>query len=183
MTQTALVLMFLGVFIAVLGWVMGRSRPAHADSAARSDSMNASARRQLAARGLNTGSFGAVARQAAHPGAHDHRGARRALAVRPAPALGRRHRARGVRRVRRGVDPRAAAAASRGARDRRRESRTPCSTATSRSRSMTDDEPDASEILPADESPTLDLTADDARMPRPRAAAASAPPKGKSPRR
>lgn len=58
MTQTAVVLCLLGVFVAVLGWAMGRS------SAARSSrqavrSMNSAARSQLAARGLDTGGFGA----------------------------------------------------------------------------------------------------------------------------
>ena len=46
MTQTALVLAFLGVFVAILGWVMGRSRPARGFRRAV-DGMNASARRQL----------------------------------------------------------------------------------------------------------------------------------------
>ena len=57
MTQTALVITFLGVFIAILGWVMGGSGPARGFRSAV-DSMNASARRQLARRGLNTESFG-----------------------------------------------------------------------------------------------------------------------------
>lgn len=57
MTQTALVVAFLGVFIAVIGWVMGRSGPAR--GLRRSfDGMNAAARRQLAGRGFNTGAFG-----------------------------------------------------------------------------------------------------------------------------
>ncbi|GAA1986968.1 hypothetical protein [Microbacterium pumilum] len=56
-TQTAVVLVFLGIFIAVLGWAMGRSRPAQGFRRAIR-SMNSSARRQLAGRGLNTGSFG-----------------------------------------------------------------------------------------------------------------------------
>jgi hypothetical protein len=57
MQQTALVITFLGVVIAVLGWVMGRSGPARGFRGAV-DSMNSSARRGLAARGLNTDSFG-----------------------------------------------------------------------------------------------------------------------------
>ncbi len=57
MTQTALVVTFLGVFIAILGWVMGRSEAARGFRRAI-DGMNASARRQLDARGLNTDSFG-----------------------------------------------------------------------------------------------------------------------------
>jgi hypothetical protein len=58
MTQTALVLSVLGVFIAILGWAMGRSAAAQGTrSAVRS--LNSSARRQLAARGLDTRGFGA----------------------------------------------------------------------------------------------------------------------------
>lgn len=57
MTQTAIVLSVLGVFIAILGWAMGRS--AAAEGARRAvRGMNSSARRQLAARGLDTGGFG-----------------------------------------------------------------------------------------------------------------------------
>ncbi|GAA1948039.1 hypothetical protein [Microbacterium deminutum] len=57
MTQTSLVIVFLGVFIAVLGWVMGRSRAAR--GLRRSiDGMNATGRRQLASRGFDTGAFG-----------------------------------------------------------------------------------------------------------------------------
>ncbi|MCH6232083.1 hypothetical protein MK786_15130 [Microbacterium sp. CFH 31415] len=58
MTQTAIVLSVLGVFVALLGWAMGRSAAAQgARSAVRS--VNSSARRQLAARGLDTRGFGA----------------------------------------------------------------------------------------------------------------------------
>ncbi len=58
MSQTAVVLSVLGVFVAVLGWAMGRSAPAQgARGAVRA--MNSSARRQLASRGLDTGGFGA----------------------------------------------------------------------------------------------------------------------------
>lgn len=57
MQQTALVVAFLGVFIAILGWVTGRSAPARGLRRAI-DSMNASGRRELAARGLDTDSFG-----------------------------------------------------------------------------------------------------------------------------
>jgi hypothetical protein len=57
MQQTALVVAFLGVFIAILGWVTGRSAPARGVRSAI-DSMNASGRRELAARGLDTDSFG-----------------------------------------------------------------------------------------------------------------------------
>ncbi|MCW3494047.1 hypothetical protein [Microbacterium sp. SSM24] len=57
MTQTAVVLSVLGVFVAILGWAMGRSRAAEgARGAVRG--MNSSARRQLASRGLDTGGFG-----------------------------------------------------------------------------------------------------------------------------
>ena len=57
MTQTALVLALLGVLIAVLGWGMSRSGPAQ--SFRRTiHGVNASARRRLAARGMNTGAFG-----------------------------------------------------------------------------------------------------------------------------
>jgi hypothetical protein len=57
MMQTALVLMLLGVLIAVLGWLMGGSAPALAFRRSV-HVMNASARRGLGARGLNTGAFG-----------------------------------------------------------------------------------------------------------------------------
>ena len=57
MTQTAVVVAFFGVFVAILGWVMGRSGPARGFRRAV-DSMNASARRELATRGLDTDSFG-----------------------------------------------------------------------------------------------------------------------------
>ena len=58
MTQTAIVLCVLGVFIALLGWAMGASGAAQgARTAVRS--LNSSARRALAARGLDTGRFGA----------------------------------------------------------------------------------------------------------------------------
>ncbi|MBD8021982.1 hypothetical protein [Microbacterium gallinarum] len=58
MTQTAIVLSVLGVFVALLGWAMGRSAAAQGTrSAVRS--VNSSARRQLAARGLDTRGFGA----------------------------------------------------------------------------------------------------------------------------
>ena len=63
MTQTALVLALLGVFVAVLGWVMGGWGPARGLRRAVSG-LNSSARRQLAARGLDTGGFGGwLARQ------------------------------------------------------------------------------------------------------------------------
>lgn len=57
MRQTALVLVFLGIFIAIVGWLMGRS---HAAQAVRHSfgSMNTLGRQQLAARGLDTGAFG-----------------------------------------------------------------------------------------------------------------------------
>ena len=57
MQQTALVVSFLGVFIAVLGWATGRSGPARGFRRAV-DSMNASGRRELAARGIDTNAFG-----------------------------------------------------------------------------------------------------------------------------
>lgn len=57
MTQTALVIMVLGVLIAIIGWLMGGSRPASGVRAA-TGGMNASARAQLAGRGLHTGAFG-----------------------------------------------------------------------------------------------------------------------------
>ncbi|WP_461473981.1 hypothetical protein [Microbacterium sp. HJ5] len=57
MTQTAIVLSVLGVFVAVLGWAMGRS--AAAEGARRAvRGMNSTARRQLASRGLDTGGVG-----------------------------------------------------------------------------------------------------------------------------
>lgn len=57
MTQTAVVLSLVGVFVAVLGWVMGRSRAA---TSVRGTirGVNAAGRAQLAARGLDTGRFG-----------------------------------------------------------------------------------------------------------------------------
>jgi hypothetical protein len=58
MTQTALVLMVLGVLVAVIGWLMGGSRPALGVRTA-TDDLNTSARSQLAERGLDTGAFGA----------------------------------------------------------------------------------------------------------------------------
>jgi hypothetical protein len=58
MTQTALVVMLLGVLVAVIGWLMGGSRPAQGVRSA-TGGVNASARAQLAQRGLNTGEFGA----------------------------------------------------------------------------------------------------------------------------
>ena len=58
MSQTALVLMLLGVLVAVIGWLMGGSRPALGVRAA-TGGMNATARARLAARGLHTGAFGA----------------------------------------------------------------------------------------------------------------------------
>jgi len=57
MQQTALVVSFLGVFIAVLGWATGRSGPARGFRSAI-DGMNASGRRELAARGIDTNAFG-----------------------------------------------------------------------------------------------------------------------------
>ncbi|WP_137846210.1 hypothetical protein [Microbacterium sp. 2FI] len=63
MAQTATVLALFGVFIAVLGWAMGRSRTA---TGLRGSvrSLNATARRNLAGRGLDTGGFGTwLARQ------------------------------------------------------------------------------------------------------------------------
>ncbi|MDY0909258.1 hypothetical protein [Microbacterium sp. CFBP9034] len=58
MTQTAVVLSVLGLFVALLGWAMGGTRPAQGTrSAVRG--MNSAARRQLASRGLDTGGFGA----------------------------------------------------------------------------------------------------------------------------
>lgn len=57
MTQTAWVLAVLGVFIAVLGWLMGRSRAASGTRAAV-HSLNSAARASLAQRGLRTGGFG-----------------------------------------------------------------------------------------------------------------------------
>ncbi|WP_404432267.1 hypothetical protein LG299_16630 [Microbacterium lacus] len=58
MQQTALVVMLLGVLVAVIGWLMGGSSPARGVRTA-TDSLNDSARSQLAARGVNTGGFGA----------------------------------------------------------------------------------------------------------------------------
>ncbi len=58
MSQTALVVMLLGVLVAIIGWLMGGSSPARSVRTA-TDSLNDSARAQLAARGVNTGAFGA----------------------------------------------------------------------------------------------------------------------------
>jgi len=58
MSQTALVLMLLGVLVAIIGWLMGGSSPARGVRSA-TGSINDSARAQLAARGVNTGGFGA----------------------------------------------------------------------------------------------------------------------------
>ena len=58
MTQTALVLMVLGVLVAVIGWLMGGSRPARGVRTA-TDDLNTSARSQLADRGPDMGAFGA----------------------------------------------------------------------------------------------------------------------------
>lgn len=57
MTQTALVLLLLGTLVAIIGWLMGGSTPARGVRSA-TDSLNDSARAQLAARGVNTGGFG-----------------------------------------------------------------------------------------------------------------------------
>jgi hypothetical protein len=57
MRQTALIVALLGVLIAVIGWFMGRSEPA-VRSREFVRSMNASTRRWLAGRGLDTGAFG-----------------------------------------------------------------------------------------------------------------------------
>ena len=57
MMQTAWVLSLLGVVIAVIGWLMGRSRPAVALRSAV-ESGNAAARLSLARRGLDTGAAG-----------------------------------------------------------------------------------------------------------------------------
>lgn len=58
MRQTALIVALLGVLIAVIGWFMGRSEPA-VRSREFVRGMNASTRRWLAGRGLDTGAFGA----------------------------------------------------------------------------------------------------------------------------
>lgn len=57
MEQTAWVIPLLGVVVAIAGWFTGRSRPAVRTRIAV-DSLNASARRSLSARGLDTGAFG-----------------------------------------------------------------------------------------------------------------------------
>ncbi len=63
MTQTAVVVALLGAFVALLGWTMGASAPAQAVRRTIRG-INASARRRLAARGLDTGAFGSwLARQ------------------------------------------------------------------------------------------------------------------------
>ncbi|WP_439594082.1 hypothetical protein [Microbacterium sp.] len=57
MRRTGLVIAVLGVFVALLGWIMGRSRAA--DSVRGTvRGLNAAARTRLAARGLDTGAFG-----------------------------------------------------------------------------------------------------------------------------
>lgn len=57
MTQTALVVLLLGVLVAIIGWLLGGSRPAMGVRSA-TGGLNATARAQLAARGLDTGAFG-----------------------------------------------------------------------------------------------------------------------------
>ncbi|TQJ30744.1 hypothetical protein [Microbacterium sp. SLBN-146] len=57
MAQTAWVIALLGVVIALTGWLMGRSRAAMR-TRATVESLNDSARGQLAERGLDTGGFG-----------------------------------------------------------------------------------------------------------------------------
>lgn len=57
MTQTAIVLALLGVFVAVLGWAMGGSSTARGTRGAVRG-LNASARRQLASHGFDTRGFG-----------------------------------------------------------------------------------------------------------------------------
>lgn len=57
MTQTALVIMLLGILVAVIGWLMGGSRPAEGVRTA-TGGLNASARARLRERGLDTGAFG-----------------------------------------------------------------------------------------------------------------------------
>lgn len=58
MRQTAWIIALLGVVVAIIGWFTGRSKPARR-TRATIDSLNASARRALAGRGLDTGGFGA----------------------------------------------------------------------------------------------------------------------------
>ncbi len=57
MRQTSWIVALLGVVVVVAGWLTGRSTPARR-TRATIDSLNASARRALAARGLDTGGFG-----------------------------------------------------------------------------------------------------------------------------
>ena len=57
MAQSAAIIALLGVFIAVLGWLLGRSAPA-VRSRQFVRSMNSSTRRLLASRGFDTGAFG-----------------------------------------------------------------------------------------------------------------------------
>lgn len=57
MHRTAIIVALLGVFIAILGWLMGRSRSAESVRGALRGA-NSSARSRLAARGLDTGGFG-----------------------------------------------------------------------------------------------------------------------------
>ncbi|WP_243076746.1 hypothetical protein [Microbacterium sp. SS28] len=57
MRQTATIIALLGVFIAVLGWFLGRSSAA-VRSRGFIRGVNSSARRWFASRGLNTGGFG-----------------------------------------------------------------------------------------------------------------------------
>lgn len=58
MSQTAVVLTVFGVLVAVIGWLMGGSRGALGVRSA-TESLNSSTRTRLAARGLDTGAFGA----------------------------------------------------------------------------------------------------------------------------
>ena len=174
MTQTALVITFLGVFIAILGWVMGRSGPARGFRSAV-DSMNASARRGLAARGLNTDSFGLwlgkqriLVRTIVAVLAVLWLFALRPLSVGDIVLVA--FVAFGVAWLLELLQRRPEELG------RARRRTTTCSTATSPPTQTPTANPTV-EILPADESPTLDLTAetpDAATGP----AAASEPPKG-----
>ena len=114
MTQTALVLMVLGVLVAVIGWLMGGSRPARGVRTA-TDDLNTSARSQLADARSRHGRLRRVARTPPRARADGHRGAGRAVAVRHPPAVVGRHHPRARGRSAGRLDPRAAAASRRRA--------------------------------------------------------------------
>ena len=111
MTQTALVIMLLGALVAVIGWLMGGSRPARGVRTA-TEGLNGSARAQLSERGLDTGAFGSwLGRYRVLVRDGDRRSGR-AVALRDPAAVGRRHPPGARGRAAGRVDPRAACSAA-----------------------------------------------------------------------